>query len=337
MVKIQHNISLKPFNTFGIEANTRYFTTIQSIDEINAILQEFEPSKVPLLVLGGGSNLLLTRDFEGLVMHICLKGIEIIEKNEAFTKIKVAAGEEWDGFVAWAVKRGLGGIENLSLIPGKVGASPVQNIGAYGVEAKDTIETVEGINISTRKTFQIKGKDCKFGYRDSIFKQELKNQIIITSVIFKLNNLPTLITHYGNVEEELTHYAERNIDSVRKAIISIRERKLPDPKITGNAGSFFKNPIISSEQAEDIRREYPSVRLFKTGDDTYKVPAAWLIEQCKWKGYRSGDAGVHPNQALVLINYGSASGEEIYGLACKIQQSVLERFGIQLSMEVNLL
>jgi UDP-N-acetylmuramate dehydrogenase len=337
MTTLIQNYPLKPLNTFGIDANADYYTELYSINDIKDCLMDPRVKSLPKLVIGGGSNLLFGGDFHGIVLHPKLKGIEITDENKEYAIVKAFAGEVWDDFVSYAVSANLGGIENLSLIPGNVGASPIQNIGAYGVEAKDVIESVEGINLSSLEEFKIMAKDCHFGYRDSLFKHELKNKTIVTAVNFKLQKQHTLVTHYGNIEEELKKYPVRNISTVRLAVMAIRERKLPDPKVAGNAGSFFKNPLINAEKANELKRLYPTLSVYPTNTSEAKIPAAWLIEQCGWKGKSIGNVGSHPHQPLVLVNHGNASGNEIIAFAKNIQASVIEKFGIELEMEVNII
>ena len=335
MYSILQNYSLKPFNTFGLDIKTDRYIALQSIKDIEQFTKSDEFQIKPRLVLGGGSNLLFTHDFNGLIIHPVLKGMEMILEDDDYIYAKAYSGENWDTFVECTVVKGYGGLENLSYIPGNVGACPIQNIGAYGVEVQESIVKVEGVNLLSGSYFEMSNSDCQFGYRDSIFKRTLKDQTLITAVTFKLSKFPKINVGYENVTEELKKYPEKNIETVRKAIISIRKNKLPDPKETGNAGSFFKNPIIDITHFEALRNENPEIQGFPATEQQVKISAAWLIDHCGWKGYRKGDAGVHVNQPLVLVNYGSATGKDILDLARQIQQSVKKTFNINLEMEVN--
>jgi UDP-N-acetylmuramate dehydrogenase len=288
-------------------------------------------------VLGGGSNILFTGDFDGLILRPVITGIEITGETDGEVWVRAGAGENWDNFVKYCVDNGYGGTENLSLIPGTVGASPVQNIGAYGVEIKDIVERVEAVRLEDGRQVSLNTAECRFSYRDSIFKHELKDRMIITHVTFRLSKNHALHTHYSDLEKELGKYPEISIATIRKAIISIRRNKLPDPEILGNAGSFFKNPFISREQAGSIRKHYPAMPGHAYADGTVKLSAAWLIEQCGWKGKKLGETGTYKRQPLILVNYGSASGDEILKCALKIQKSVMNNFAIRLEMEVNIL
>lgn len=333
---IQTNHSLKQLNTFGFDVKAKYYAAPTSEDEILEVLNDESVAGIPRFVLGGGSNVLFTGDYEGLIIHPQIKGIEKIDEDENFVWLCAGAGVCWDIFVAYCVKNNWGGIENLSYIPGDVGAAPVQNIGAYGVEAKSTIDEVYGVYIENGEPFCLNNAECEFGYRDSVFKQELKNKVIITEVTFKLRKKPVYVTHYGNIEEELTkNFAKVNIQNIRKAVISIRQRKLPDPKVLPNAGSFFKNPVVPVAVAESLKKAYENMPLFPSDKKTAKLAAGWLIEQCGWKGKRVGNVGVHEHQALVLVNYGDAEAAELKKLATDIQQSVKEKFNIDIEPEVN--
>jgi UDP-N-acetylmuramate dehydrogenase len=336
MLNLQENISLKSLNTFGFEANADYFTSLSSVDEVEEIIKSGRLKKNRFLVLGGGSNVLFTGDFKGIVLKSDIQGIEVVNENSEYAEVRCGAGVNWDGFVEWAVERNLGGIENLSMIPGTVGASPIQNIGAYGSEAKDTLSTVEGFMIEDHQPFLINNFDCEFGYRTSIFKTKLWNKSIITYVTFRLNKNPEFKTNYGNVLYEVEKLGKLNLKNIRQAIINIRTAKLPDPLVLGNAGSFFKNPVIGTGKAKRIQETYPDIPLFKVNNN-YKVSAAYLIDKCGWKGFRNGQAGVHDKQPLVLVNYGNAKGIEILDLAHKIQESIRKTFEIDLEMEVNVI
>jgi UDP-N-acetylmuramate dehydrogenase len=337
MIK-KENSSLQPYNTFGINVNADGFLTIETVDELRDVLQDESLKHVEKLILGGGSNILFTQAVKGVVLLNQLKGIEIIKEDEAYVYVQVGAGEVWHQLVLWAVEKGYGGIENLSLIPGSVGAGPMQNIGAYGVELKDSFYELEAMNLSTLEIQKFSAADCKFGYRESVFKNELKNQYFITSVSFQLSKNPQLNTSYGAISQEL---ASRGIISptvkdVSDAVISIRQTKLPDPKILGNSGSFFKNPEITKEHFEKLQQQHPSVVAYPTSTGNMKLAAGWMIEQCGWKGKIVGNTGSHKDQALVLVNYGGATGAEVYQLALDIKKSVFEKFGVEINPEVNI-
>jgi UDP-N-acetylmuramate dehydrogenase len=335
MIEIKKDFSLKSRNTFGMDVRTRFFVEASTTDKLSFSLNYASYYDLPILILGEGSNILFTKDFDGLIIHPTIQGIEVIADEPSSIMIRVGAGVNWDSLVEWSVTREFGGLENLSWIPGSVGASPIQNIGAYGVEAKDTIEKVEGLNIISKKMVEMTNAECLFDYRYSIFKDQLRHRIIVTNVIFKLSKNPTLVTHYGNLEEEIEKLGSLSISTVREAVINIRKNKLPDPKVIGNAGSFFKNPVISNSLFEQIKSKFDKVPSYPSSDTTVKIPAGWLIEKCGWKGKQIGNCGVHKDQALVLINYGNATGIEILNLAQQIQKSVLDQFGIDLEMEVN--
>lgn len=338
---IEKNISLKPYNSFGINVNASLMYKVSSEEELLEAVTTINPrSPQDLLVLGGGSNILLLDDVSLPIIKNEIKGINILEENEDYALVKSGAGELWHNLVLFALANNLSGLENLSLIPGSVGASPMQNIGAYGVEVKDTFYSLTAINIieKSRKVFY--NEDCEFGYRESIFKKKLKGQYIITEVTFKLAKKPQLKIDYGAIKEEL---AKRNnlvtstIREVSDAVIAVRMSKLPDPKLIGNAGSFFKNPEISLSEFADIKKQHPEVVAYPVGKENMKLAAGWLIENCGWKGYRENDAGVHVKQALVLVNYDKASGEDIILLSEKIIKSVQEKFNVLLEKEVNII
>lgn len=335
---IQNNFSLKKHTTFGIEANAKQFIAVQSVKDLISVLKENQTSKK--FILGGGSNMLLTQDVDALVIHIALKGIKIIKQDDDFVWVESQAGENWHEFVLWCIDQDFGGLENMSLIPGNVGTTPVQNIGAYGTEIKDTFVSCEAIAIDNQEIRTFYLAECKFGYRESIFKQELKNQYIITSVVFKLTKKNHKISvSYGDISAEL---AKNNIQiptlkEVSNAVIAIRKSKLPDPKELGNSGSFFKNPIISKQEFEPIHKKFPEMKFYEVSATEVKVPAGWLIEQAGFKGKRFGDAGIHKNQALVLVNYGNATGQEILNVSKDIQQTVFKIFGIYIEAEVNIM
>ncbi|HNP20070.1 MAG TPA: UDP-N-acetylmuramate dehydrogenase [Fulvivirga sp.] len=337
-MKILKNISLQPFNTFGINAKTQFYVEATNIAELQSILKLSELKNSHLLVIGGGSNILLTKDFDGFVIKNNILGKTIIEETSDYVVVKIGGGENWHGFVEYAIANNWGGVENLSLIPGTVGAAPMQNIGAYGVEIKEVFESLEAVEIATGKLKTFNSKDCQFGYRESIFKKEAKDKYIITGVLLKLKkHSHQLNTSYGAIKDTLMEQGISNptIKDVSKAVISIRQSKLPDPKVIGNAGSFFKNPTIDKIDFEGLRLEYSDLPGYVVSPTEVKIPAAWLIEQCGWKGERRGNIGVHTKQALVLVNYGGGDGSEIKKLSEDIQSSVAEKFGIVLSAEVN--
>tara|TARA_B100000809_G_scaffold206811_1_gene208981 strand:- start:1091 stop:2104 length:1014 start_codon:yes stop_codon:yes gene_type:complete len=337
-MKIQQNYSLKNYNTFGIAATAKYFACFSSENELVELLRNDLCKTEPLFILGGGSNILLTQDFEGLVLANTIKGMEVLAEDNHSSTIEVGAGEVWHDFVLWSIDKNLSGIENLALIPGLVGASPMQNIGAYGLEVKDVITTVHFIEIGSGNSKILSNEDCNFGYRDSIFKHELKEKVVITKVIFKLSKTPLNKTTYGAIEEELKNLnLEPSPKNISKAVINIRSRKLPDPKILGNSGSFFKNPIIETTQFENLKREFPEMVGYTISETKTKIAAGWLIDNAGLKGYRKADAGVHKNQALVLVNYGNATGLEIINLAKEIQEKIKDKYGISITPEVNIL
>ncbi|MDW8205654.1 MAG: UDP-N-acetylmuramate dehydrogenase [Cytophagales bacterium] len=334
------NQSLLAYNTFGVEATARYFMEADSLAAVQTALRLPEVQGLPLLVLGGGSNLLFTRNFEGLVLKISLKGIELLDEDKQFYYVRAAAGENWHGFVQHCIAHGWAGVENLSLIPGTVGAAPIQNIGAYGVELKDVFEELQAIAIADGSLHTFSHSDCRFAYRESIFKHQAKGQYIIISVTFRLSKIPRINTSYGAISQTLAEMgiASPTIAEVSRAVIRIRQSKLPDPAELGNAGSFFKNPEIPKTQFEALQHQYPDMPAYPAATpDCVKVAAGWLIEQCGWKGKRMGNTGAHRKQALVLVNYGGASGMEIWQLAQQIQASVAEKFGICLQPEVNII
>lgn len=336
-MKVQQNISLQPYNTFGIDATAKLFASIDTESDLISILKNY--TNEPKFILGGGSNMLLTKDVESLVLHINLKGIEITKETNETVWVTAQAGENWHEFVLWCIAHNYGGIENMSLIPGNVGTSPVQNIGAYGVELKDVFESCEAIAIATQEKRMFTKEECQFSYRESIFKTSEKGNYIITNVTFKLTKKTHLLhTGYGAIQQELTakEIKTPTIKDISDAVIAIRQSKLPDPKELGNSGSFFKNPVISKKAFEAFIKLHPEAPFYKVSEENYKIPAGWLIEQSGFKGKRFGDAGVHKNQALVLVNYGTATGAEIVALSKKIQATVLEKFNIEIEAEVNI-
>lgn len=337
-MEIKSNYPLKSHNTFGIAANAKEFVAVDTVAGIAEVLKENQGKK--LFILGGGSNMLLTQDIDALVIHTNLKGKEVVWEDNDTVHVKAMAGENWHEFVLYCIDHGYGGIENLSLIPGNVGTTPIQNIGAYGTEIKDTMVSCEAIDRETQQLVTFTNKDCEFAYRESVFKSRLKDKYIITSVTFGLTKTNHVInTSYGDIAAELAKHniVAPTLKEVSNAITAIRQSKLPDPKELGNSGSFFKNPIITIEQFERIYLLHPTMPHY-TLDDTYvKIPAGWLIEQCGFKGKRFGDAGVHAKQALVLVNYGNATGQELLDLSKNIQKTVFETFGISIEAEVNVI
>jgi UDP-N-acetylmuramate dehydrogenase len=313
------------------------FTDVKNNEEVQEIITSSYFKNNTNLILGGGSNVLFTKDFDGLVIKNSLKGIEVVLDAQDYVLVKVNAGEVWHNFVIWSIEHNYAGIENLSLIPGLVGASPMQNIGAYGAEIKDVCESVEAVELSTGQSFVFSNSDCEFGYRESVFKRKLKDRFLITAVTFKLNKTPRFNINYGDIKNTLSemNVYELSLKAVSDAVIRIRSAKLPDPKMIGNAGSFFKNPLVKKELVEDLSLRYPLMPNYPQ-ENGVKVPAGWLIEQCGWKGKVVGNTGSHKSQALVLVNYGNATGNEVYNLALEIKQSVKEKFGIDIEPEVNL-
>ncbi len=335
---IQHNFSLKKYNTFGIEAKAKQFVAVLSEVELKKVLENYQNDKK--FILGGGSNMLLTKDIDALVIHIDLKGKRIVKENSDFVWVESQAGENWHEFVLWTIDQNFGGLENMSLIPGNVGTTPVQNIGAYGTEIKDTFVSCEAINIKTQQSKTFTKDDCKFGYRESVFKHEVKDQFIITSVVFKLTkNHHKINTSYGDIFKELekNNIQTPTLKDVSNAVIAIRQSKLPDPKELGNSGSFFKNPIILKSDFDKIYALHTEMPHYIISETEVKVPAGWLIEKAGFKGKRFGDAGIHKNQALVLVNYGNATGQEILNVSKDIQATILKEFGIAIEAEVNVI
>lgn len=335
---IQQNISLKEYNTFGIDATAKHFLEIRSEDSLrNALKMNEYPEK---FIISGGSNMLITKDIDALVLHINIKGITIIAEDDEIVTVRVMAGENWHNFVLWALEHDYGGLENLSLIPGNTGTAPIQNIGAYGVELKDIFVSCTAMNRFSQQIKTFNRVECQFGYRDSFFKNEGRNNYIITSVTFQLTKRNhKLNTSYGTIETELSenNIKEPSIKDVSNAVVAIRRRKLPDPVLIGNSGSFFKNPVLSKDAFNAFHRAHPDAPYYVVAEDGVKVPAGWLIEQCGFKGKRFGDAGVHEKQALVLVNYGSATGLEVLEVAMRIQQEVFNKFAVQIQPEVNII
>ena len=330
------NTSLKAYNTFGIDVAAEHLISIESTGELVKTLAEINQKE--LLILGGGSNVLFMNDFKGTVLLNKLEGISVVDENEGHVWVKAGGGVNWHEFVLHCIHQNWAGIENLSLIPGSVGAAPMQNIGAYGVEIKNVFHELEAVEISSGKIKTFSNKECQFGYRESVFKRALKGQYLISSVIFKLDKKPTFKTSYGAITNELENMkvTELSIQAISNAVINIRQSKLPDPKVTGNAGSFFKNPVVPISLAENIKKEYPEAAAYPVDDNSMKLAAGWLIDKAGWKGKTYGNYGVHPKQALVLVNYGGATGQNIYDLSTEILTDIKSKFGVELEREVNI-
>lgn len=336
---IQQNINLLPYNTFHIEAFARYFAAVHNVDELQELLQAKAAQQQPVLVLGGGSNLLFTSDFDGLVIKNELMGIDIVQDDEDYVYVRAGAGENWHRFVLYCVERGLGGVENLSLIPGSTGASPIQNIGAYGVEIKDVFHELEAFHLLDGETRHFSKEACAFGYRESVFKKKYRGEFIILHVTFRLLKRPRFNTSYGALQQELEKEGvqELSIRAISDAVIRIRQSKLPDPAVIGNAGSFFKNPEVDTAFYQQLKKDYEAMPGYPAAAGKTKLAAGWLIEQCGWKGFRRGDAGCYNKQALVLVNWGKASGAEVYAVSQQIVESVQHKFGVALEREVNVI
>lgn len=330
------SVDLAPYTTFGIHAVAEYFVGATTTDELLEAISWARTRGASYHILGGGSNVLLSGDVKGLVIHIRLLERSASVEGELVT-VRCGAGENWHSVVTWTVERGWAGLENLALIPGTVGAAPMQNIGAYGVEQSACFHELDAMNVDTGEIRTFIRDECHFGYRESIFKRELRDKYVITSVTYRLSTVPTIRASYKDVTEEFAvrGITQPTIMDVYSSVVAIRTRKLPDPKVIGNAGSFFKNPVVSAQKAATLRESYPLLPVYPQADGSSKLAAAWLIDQCGWKGIREGDAGVHANQALVLVNHGSAEGAQIIDLATRIQQSVFDRFGVELEREVN--
>ncbi|HMO32574.1 MAG TPA: UDP-N-acetylmuramate dehydrogenase [Lacibacter sp.] len=335
-MQVLQNVSLKQFNTFGVDAAARRFACFSTVEELDELLK-LSASGAKRFILGGGSNLLFTCDVDGWVLKNELMGRERTGEDDDFVYLRAGAGENWHNLVEYCVANNWAGVENLSLIPGNVGATPMQNIGAYGVEIKDVVYEVEAYHMLDRTRVRFSNDGCRFGYRDSIFKQAAKGQFVIVSVTYRLRKKPVFHTQYGAIEQELERMGAQNvsIQAIAQAVINIRRSKLPDPRQLGNAGSFFKNPSVTASQFQQLQQAYPEIPAYPNPDGTVKLAAGWLIEQCGWKGYRKGDAGCHRQQALVLVNYGTASGQELLALSEAIRQSVQNKFGVDLEREVN--
>jgi UDP-N-acetylmuramate dehydrogenase len=337
-MQIRTDFSLKNYNTFGIEAKATQFVAVHNLEELRTVLAENKSQKK--FILGGGSNMLLTKDIDALVIHIDFKGKKIIQENDDVVWVECQAGENWHEFVLWTIDNNFGGLENMSLIPGNVGTTPVQNIGAYGTEIKDTLTFCHAMTIENQDMETFTKDACHFGYRESVFKNEAKDQYIITSVVFELTKRNHRInTSYGDITAELDkkNITNPTLKDVSDAVIAIRKSKLPDPKELGNSGSFFKNPILLKTDFEKIHQQFPEMKYYEVSDTEVKVPAGWLIEQAGFKGKRFGDAGIHKNQALVLVNYGKATGQEILTVSETIQETIFNTFGIHIEAEVNVI
>ena len=338
-MEILTDYPLKSLNTFNINVDGKYFCRVASLSDLNEALNFVSKENIPMMVLGGGSNVLFNGDFKGLVMKVDFQGITKVHEDVDFVYLKAGAGENWDHFVASCVEKGYGGLENMSLIPGEVGASPVQNIGAYGVEMKDHFSELEYFHFKTRKTEVFNGEMCRFAYRNSIFKDQLKGLGLVLSVTFRLDKRPVLKTGYGTLQDELSraHVTEPNVADLRSAVIRIRQSKLPDPELIGNAGSFFKNPVVDAQKYSMLKDSFPGLVSYAQSDGQYKLAAGWLIDQCGLKGKRMGEAGVHEKQALVLVNHGVAAGSEIVDLAKTVRSTVFDKFGVELEREVQVI
>jgi len=334
---IYENISLKKYNSFGLNVRADHFATFKLEENAIHFLKHHNEAVENYLILGGGSNLLFTADFHGTVIHPEMEGITLEGKKGIDVIVSAGAGVIWDKLVESTVKNGLGGLENLSLIPGLVGASPVQNIGAYGAEVKNTIEKIRAISLEDGTIREFSNEECRFGYRDSIFKGELKGKYLITKVYFRLSTRPKLCLEYGSMKEEVNKLGSTSLGNVRKIVISNRQNKLPDPEQIGNAGSFFKNPVVKLSVVDELKIKYPKIPVFSDNSGGAKLAAGWLIEQCGWKGKRIGDAGVHEKQALIIVNHGNATGMELFDLSEQIKKSVAEKFGISLEREVEVI
>jgi UDP-N-acetylmuramate dehydrogenase len=337
-MRIEKNVSLKHLNTFGIDTTAANYVVLESLEDATNFFGAHDYTE-PHLILGGGSNILFTKPFQGTVIKNDLRGIVVLEDNKNDVLLQAGAGENWHGFVNYCLRNNYAGIENLSLIPGNVGASPMQNIGAYGVEVKDTIEQVEAVEIATGKIRRFNNHECQFGYRSSIFKTTVKEKFMITAVQFRLQKQAVFHTTYGAITTELDRMGikELSIQAISQAVCNIRSSKLPDPKVLGNAGSFFKNPVVSRKDLDALKKNYDSIPHYPQADGSEKLAAGWLIEQCGWKGKTVGKCGVHAKQALVLVNYGGATGNEIYALSQQILESVADKFGVELEREVNII
>lgn len=336
-MQVQQNYSLKEYNSFGIDALAKYFSAFQTAEQLKEIIENKKAESK--MILGGGSNILFTKNYDGLVLKNEIDGINIVDEDDQFVFITAGAGVKWHSFVMYCVNQNLGGVENLSLIPGNVGASPMQNIGAYGAEIKDVFYELKALHLNEKSIHKFSSAECEFGYRESVFKKKYKDEFAILNVTFRLRKNPVFNISYGAIETELKkmHVETLSVKAISDAVIQIRLSKLPDPSVIGNAGSFFKNPVITKDQMEKIQQHHLNLPFYKADEENFKIPAGWLIEQCGWKGFRKGDVGCYEKQALVLVNYGNATGKEIYSLSEEIKLSVNEKFQIELEREVNIL
>lgn len=337
-MQVQENYQLKKYNTFGIDVVAKYFSAFTSAEELELLLDDSKNTR-HVMILGGGSNILFTKNFEGLLLKNDIRGIAVVNEDEDHVYVRAGGGVNWHSFVVYCIDHNYGGVENLSLIPGNVGASPMQNIGAYGVEIRDVFYKLEAFHIQEKERRIFTVADCEFDYRESVFKKKYKGIFAILNVTFRLKKNPAFNISYGAIEQELERMevGKLSIKAISDAVINIRTSKLPDPALIGNAGSFFKNPEISKHELGKLKRIEPAMPSYKINDDAFKIPAGWLIEQCGWKGYRKGDAGCYENQALVLVNYGRAKGKDILDLSEEIRTSVQKKFGIVLDTEVNII
>lgn len=336
MIRFLEDYPLITHNTFGVDVHTKYFFEFTELEDLDVFLKSNQTWKEEeILILGEGSNVLFLNNFDGLIIHPNIPGVQIVNEDRQHVWVEVGAGENWDEFVMYCVDCQFGGVENLAFIPGNVGAAPVQNIGAYGQELSSVVEAVKGYDLNAQEYVEYSKASCQFSYRDSIFKNKLKNRFIILSVIFKLDKYPEFQLDYNKLEEKVAEHGEVNLQNIKKAVVDIRSSKLPDVNDIGSAGSFFKNPIVDKELAEKIDKDHNEMPVFQAGEGKIKLAAGWLIDKCGWKGYREGDLGVHEKQALVLVNYGNATGKEIFNLSEKIRISVFDKFGVNLEREVN--
>lgn len=338
IMHVQQNFSLQKYNTFGIDVTAKYFSVFSSVEDLAMLLAD-HPTASPPLILGGGSNILFTKNYDGLVLKNEIRGIKTVHEDDDHIYVKAGAGENWHAFVMHCIKNNFAGVENLSLIPGNTGASPMQNIGAYGVEIRDVFHSLEAWHIKEKRLVNFSLHDCEFGYRESIFKKKYKDEFVVISITCRLDKHPEYKISYGAIQEELDkmNVAKLNIQAISRAVINIRSSKLPDPAVLGNAGSFFKNPEVTLQIFREMENIYDGIPGFILKNGNVKLAAGWLIEQCGWKGYRRGDAGCHAKQALVLVNFGNASGKQMYDLAGEIRQSVKEKFDVLLETEVNII
>ncbi len=336
MIRFLENYSLQQHNTFGVEAKAKYFFEFTELEDFDVFLKSNQTwQEERILMLGEGSNILFLKDFDGLVIHPNIPGVEIVNEDRQYMWVEVGAGENWDEFVQFCVDAELGGVENLAFIPGCVGAAPVQNIGAYGQEASNVVATVKGYDLEKQQFVEYSKEECQFSYRNSIFKSRLKNRFIILSVVFRLDKFPEFNLDYKKLEQKVTERGEINLQNIKQAVTEIRTEKLPDVSEIGSAGSFFKNPLVDIATAKKIEGKFNEMPVFEAGEGKVKLAAGWLIDKAGWKGFREGDLGVHAKQALVIVNYGNATGMDIYNLSEKIKQSVFEKFGVELEREVN--